>query len=169
MLKRNGYVLEQLLSPLVVYTTPEHEELKAIARDCITRHHAHHYLGFAATQWKLFEKESPPRVKPLLYTFRVLLTGIHLMDTGEVEANLRILNQNAKLSYVDELIERKLTGAEQGVLDAADVSFYRKEYDRLTLELETRHAATKLPEIPTGSAALNDLLVRLRLGENSTR
>ncbi|MBU6236232.1 MAG: nucleotidyltransferase domain-containing protein [Planctomycetes bacterium] len=169
MLKRNGYVLEQLLSPLVVYTTPEHEELKAIARDCITRHHAHHYLGFAATQWKLFEKESPPRVKPLLYTFRVLLTGIHLMDTGEVEANLRILNQNAKLSYVDELIERKLTGAEQGVLDAADVSFYRKEYDRLTLELETRHAASKLPEIPIGSAALNDLLVRLRLGENSTR
>lgn len=169
MLKRNGYVLEQLLSPLVVYTTPEHEELKAIARDCITRHHAHHYLGFAATQWKLFEKESPPRVKPLLYTFRVLLTGIHLMDTGAVEANLRILNQNAKLSYVDELIERKLTGAEQGVLDAADVSFYRKEYDRLTLELETRHAATKLPEIPTGSAALNDLLVRLRLGENLTR
>lgn len=169
MLRRNGYVLEQLLSPLVVYTTPEHEELKAIARDCITRHHAHHYLGFAATQWKLFEKESPPRVKPLLYTFRVLLTGIHLMDTGEVEANLRILNQNAKLSYVDELIERKLTGAEQGVLDAADVSFYRKEYDRLTLELETRHAASKLPEIPIGSAALNDLLVRLRLGENSTR
>lgn len=169
MLKRNGYVLEQLLSPLVVYTTPEHEELKAIARDCITRHHAHHYLGFAATQWKLFEKESPPRVKPLLYTFRVLLTGIHLMDTGEVEANLRILNQNAKLSYVDELIERKLTGAEQGVLDAADVSFYRKEYDRLTLELETRHAASKLPEISIGSAALNDLLVRLRLGENSTR
>ncbi len=29
MLKKNGYVLEQLLSPLVVYTTPEHEELKA--------------------------------------------------------------------------------------------------------------------------------------------
>lgn len=64
MLKRNGYVLEQLLSPLVVYTTPEYEELKAIAPSCITRHHAHHYLGFAATQWKLFEKESPPRVKP---------------------------------------------------------------------------------------------------------
>jgi predicted nucleotidyltransferase len=76
MLKRSGYVLEQLLSPLVVFTTPEHDELKAIAKDCITRHHANHYLGFACTQWKLFEKESPLRVKPLLYTFRVLLTGI---------------------------------------------------------------------------------------------
>jgi uncharacterized protein len=82
MLKKNGYVLEQVFSPLVVHTTPEHEELKAIAADCITRHHAHHYLGFAATQWKLFQKEDPPRVKPLLYVYRVLLTGIHLMRTG---------------------------------------------------------------------------------------
>lgn len=28
MLKKNGYVLEQLLSPLIVMTTPEHEELR---------------------------------------------------------------------------------------------------------------------------------------------
>src|ERR1043165_83342 len=84
LLKKNGYVLEQLLSPLVVHTTPEHDELKAIAKNCITRHHSHHYLGFADTQWKLFRKEDPPKVKPLLYVYRVLLTGIHLMRTGEV-------------------------------------------------------------------------------------
>src|ERR1700676_3923373 len=100
MLKKNGYVMEQLLSPLVVHTTPEHEQLKAIAPGCLTRHHAHHYLGFAATQWKLFQKESPPHVKPLLYVYRVLLTGIHLMRTGEVEANLIRLNETAKLSYL---------------------------------------------------------------------
>ena len=57
LLKRNGYVLEQVLSPLVVHTTPVHPELKEIAAQCVTRHHAHHYLGFAETQWKLFEKE----------------------------------------------------------------------------------------------------------------
>jgi uncharacterized protein len=163
MLKRNGYVLEQLLSPLVVFTTPEHEELKSIAASCITRHHAHHYLGFAATQWRLFEKESPPRVKPLLYTFRVLLTGIHLMKTGEVQANLCILNGSAKLSYLDELIHRKQTGAEKGVLDTADMEFYRVEYDRLTKELELSYEESTLPEMPSGRAALNDLLVRLRL------
>src|SRR6266545_1247504 len=32
LLKKNGYVLEQLFSPLVVHTTPEHEELKEICR-----------------------------------------------------------------------------------------------------------------------------------------
>src|SRR3984957_5783663 len=30
LLKKNGYVLEQVLSPLVVHTTPEHAELKEI-------------------------------------------------------------------------------------------------------------------------------------------
>ena len=81
-------MLEQLYSPLVVMTSPEHEELREIALRCITRHHSHHYFGFAETQWKLFEKERPRRVKPLLYVFRVLVTGIHLMRTGRVEANL---------------------------------------------------------------------------------
>src|SRR5688500_1266490 len=71
LLQKNGYVLEQLYSPLVVRAPPEHEELKSIAGGCITRHHAHHYCGFAETQWKLFEKESPRRVKPLLYVYRV--------------------------------------------------------------------------------------------------
>src|SRR5512133_45445 len=103
LLKKNGYVLEQLYSPLIVHTTPEHAELKQVATGCITRHHAHHYFGFAETQWRLFEKESPRRVKPLLYVYRVLLTGIHLMRTGEVEANLLHLNEEAPLDHVTDL------------------------------------------------------------------
>ena len=66
LLKRNGYVLEQLYSPLIVQSSAEHLELKQIATGCITRFHSHHYLGFAATQWGHFEAEQPPRVKPLL-------------------------------------------------------------------------------------------------------
>src|SRR3984893_10755612 len=112
LLKKNGYVLEQVFSPLVVHTTPEHAELKEIAVHCVTRHHAHHYLGFAETQWKLFEKENPPHVKPLLYVYRVLLTGIHLMRTGDIEANLVKLNAEFRLSQVDDLVGRKLAGKE---------------------------------------------------------
>lgn len=165
MLKKNGYVLEQVFSPLVVHTTPEHEELKQIAATCITRHHVHHYLGFAATQWKLFKKESPPRVKPLLYVYRVLLTGIHLMRTGVIEANVRRLNESARLSFIDDLIERKLAGPEKSLLPDADTEFYEGEYRRLVAELESASEASRLPERPSGRDALNDLLVRLRLSE----
>jgi predicted nucleotidyltransferase len=165
MLKKNGYVMEQLLSPLVVHATPEHEELKVIAADCLTKHHAHHYLGFAATQWKLFRKDTPPRVKPLLYVYRVLLTGIYLMKTGEIEANLVRLNDEAKLAHVSDLIARKVQGRESGALDDGDVGFHEREYERLTKELERVSEESRLPEHASGTAALNDLLVRVRLGQ----
>ncbi|MBD2182360.1 nucleotidyltransferase domain-containing protein [Aerosakkonema funiforme] len=161
LLKKNGYVLEQLYSPLVVRTTPEHEELKVIAKDCITRHHVHHYLGFAKTQWKLFEKER--RIKPLLYIYRVLLTGIYLMQTGVVEANLVTLNENFKLPYIPDLIARKLEGGEKSVLADVDIEFHQREFNRLLGELETASQNSTLPESPAAKQALNDLLIRLRM------
>jgi predicted nucleotidyltransferase len=168
MLKKNGYVLEQLHSPLVVHTTPEHAELRAIARLCVTRHHAHHYRGFAESQWRLFHKESPRRVKPLLYVFRVLLTGIHLMRTGEIDANLVRLNEDARLSYLNELVARKIAGPEQSTLADEDVAFYEREYQRLLAELEAAFAASTLREAAEGGDALDDLLVRLRLRDRSS-
>jgi uncharacterized protein len=163
LLKKNGYVLEQLYSPLAVHTTPGHEELKAIAKGCITRHHSHHYFGFAETQWRLFDKERPRRVKPLLYVYRVLLTGIHLMRTGEVEANLVRLNEEARLGHVDDLIARKLAGPEHSALGDGDVAFHRGEYERLVADLEGVYRTSALPERPSARPALNDLLVRLRM------
>lgn len=163
LLKRNGYVLEQLYSPLVVQSSPAHEELKAIAKGCVTRHHSHHYLGFAATQWSLFQKEGPPRVKPLLYVYRVLLTGIHLMRTGQIEANLIALNEDFGLPYIGELVSRKIHGPEKSKLEAPEVDFHRAEYERLVAQLETEAAVSKLRDEAAGREALNDLLVRVRL------
>ncbi len=165
LLKKNGYVLEQLYSPLIVHTTPEHTELKAIARGCITRHHSHHYFGFAETQWKLFLKQSPRRVKPLLYVYRVLLTGIWLMRTGGVEANLINLNEAFRLPCIPGLVARKLAGPEQSTLNDKDMAYHEGEYQRLRGELQAAHEASCLPELPGPQAreALNELLVRVRL------
>lgn len=163
MLRRNGYVLEQLLSPLVVATSPEHAELVDLAGGCVTRHHLHHYLGFARNQWRLFEQESPRRAKPLLYVYRVLLTGIHLLRTGEVEASLPRLNESFRLPYVDDLIAIKVSGAEQTPLGPADLAFHETEYLRLLEALEAAGRTSPLPEAPTARGALNDLLIRLRL------
>ncbi len=175
LLKKNGYVLEQLLSPLVVRTTPEHQELKKIARHrgqqgVITKHHSHHYFGFADTEWKLFLKESPRRVKPLLYVYRVLLTGIHLMRTGEIEANLLILNEAARLSFIPDLVARKLAGPEESTLDDADVAFHEAQYQKLRAELQSVFEGSLLPEMPSEETrqALNDLLVRVRMNGLST-
>jgi uncharacterized protein len=165
----NGYVLEQLLSPLVAATTAVHAELQAIGRRCATRMHVRHYLGFARTQWRLFESESPPRVKPLLYVYRVLRTGLHLLRTGDVQADLAVLDAEAPLPGVAELIARKRAGAEQGTLDAAAVPFHRAAYERLLDELRQAPESSPLPPtlLPTVERELHDFLVRTRLAPGS--
>lgn len=163
LLKKNGYVMEQVFSPLVLQAAPEFEELRDIAKGCLTRHHSHHYFGFADTQWNLFEKEAPRRVKPLLYVYRVLLTGIHLMRTGEVEANLVALNREFQLPWIDDLIARKLAGSEHQMIEDEDVDFHRDQVEHLKGKLEDAFRQSDLPERPAGRERLDDLLVRLRM------
>lgn len=165
MAKPNGYVLEQLLSPLVVVTTPFHAELCELGRRCVTRLHVRHYLGFAKSQWQLFASEQSPRVKPLLYVYRVLLTGLHLLRTGELQADLSVLDQQAKLPHVAELIARKRQGAEQGTLDAAELPFHRQQFERLFEALRQAPEYSPLPATLPNEVvdALHAFLVRVRL------
>jgi hypothetical protein len=157
---RNGYVLEQLLSPLVVVTTPVHAELTSLTPALITRHHAHHYLGFAATQERLYTNTG--QLKPALYTLRVLLTGIHLMRTGRLETNLAVLG--AGLAYVPDLIDAKRE-AEHGPLPAGAGEHLAADVPRLRTELEAARDASTLPvhAAPAAVDALHDLVVRTRL------
>ncbi len=161
LLRRNGYVLEQLLSPLVVASSPLHEELIALAPACLTRHHAHHYLGFARTQWGFFERTG--ELKPLLYTFRVLSTGIHLMRTCSVVADLTELDHAP--AYVAELIEAK-RAAEHGTLPAAAPARERLAADvaDMTARLVAERDRSPLPERSSAESDLHDLVVRARLG-----
>ncbi|MFB9538018.1 nucleotidyltransferase domain-containing protein [Streptomyces violaceus] len=160
MLRRNGYVLEQLLSPLVVHTTATHEELVALAPGVLTSHHAHHYRGFAATQLRLFEKSG--ELKPLLYTFRVLLTGIHLMRSAEVQAHLpTLLGEVDAPAYLPELVAAKAE-REHGAADV-DHLRVRSDVERLQVMLDEAQQVSALPQTPVVHDALHDLVVRVRL------
>lgn len=164
LLEPNGYVLEQVSLPLVPLTTPEHEELKAIARGMITRWHAAHYLGFAVNEWKLVMRQPGKRVKRLLYVYRVILAGRHLLRTGEVEANLPRLNEEQPLPYISELIARKKRGPENLAMADEELAFHERENVRIREELRQAGEESSLPDESTAGTALDDLLVRLRLG-----
>ena len=56
LVKPNGYVLEQILSPLVVLTSPAHGEPKALARAGLSKKLYHHYAGFARGEWRDYQK-----------------------------------------------------------------------------------------------------------------
>ncbi|MEE6258987.1 nucleotidyltransferase domain-containing protein [Plantactinospora sonchi] len=166
LLRRNGYVLEQLLSPLVVVTGDVHAELVALAPGTLTRHHAHHYRGFARTQQRLYAGSG--ELKPLLYTFRTLLTGIHLMRSGELLAHLPTLADHLAEApaYLDTLVAAKAAGEHRRLAGLPDAPAAHRLDDDLTALHETLDQAqrdSRLPEQPGAEAALHDLLVRVRL------
>ncbi|WP_031075671.1 DNA polymerase beta superfamily protein [Streptomyces sp. NRRL S-118] len=161
MLRRNGYVLEQLLSPLVVATTDAHAELVSHAPGVLTTHHAHHYRGFAGTQWRLYERSG--ELKPLLYTFRALLTGIHLMRAGEVQAHLPTLLAAVDApAYLPELIEAKAAAEHGPAGGAVDTARVRADVEALHTALDEAQAGSSLPDAPVAYDALHDFVVRVR-------
>jgi hypothetical protein len=166
MLRRNGYVLEQLLSPLVLRTSPLHAQLIELAPAVLTRQHAHHYRGFARTQWTLFERTD--ELKPLLYTFRALLTGIHLMRSAEVVANLPTLAELVGApSYLGDLVAAK-AAAENGLRSeirrGPEVSRLAVDVAALQAELDAAQQTSRLPDQQGGRRELHQLVVRARLG-----
>ncbi|QBD83197.1 nucleotidyltransferase [Ktedonosporobacter rubrisoli] len=169
LLKKNGLILEQIYSPVLVQALPELEELKDIARKCISRHHKHHYYGYAQDQWKLLNRSEVGSIKNLLHVYRVLLTGLHLLRSGEVETNLLCLGEMFQLTSLPDLIARKQAGGQKAVLDKGEIALHRAEYERLLQELEQAASVSTLPEGATlaEKRALNDLLIRLRLQYSS--
>jgi predicted nucleotidyltransferase len=163
MTNHNGYVLEQLFSPLVVLSTPAHEELIELGKGCVTKPTVRHYQGFAHGRRKRLA-EPAPTVKHLLYAYRVLLTGIHLMQTGVVVANIQVLNERFRITEVDELVARKRSGAEKMLLESRELAEHGRLLDLLEQRLQAAHDTSTLPDEPTTQAALNDFVVRARLG-----
>jgi len=163
MVSHNGYVLEQLYSPLVVLATPAFAELRELGKGCITRPTVRHYQGFARGRRKRLA-EPEPTVKHLLYAYRVYLSGIHLMRAGEVVANISVLNELFRLREVEELVLRKRQGAEKMALNSAEIADHERLLDGLEAQLEQAFIDSSLPNEPTTVGALNEFVVRLRLG-----
>ena len=160
LVKNNGYVLEQIFSPLVVRGQEFLDELRPIAVRCVTKHHYHHYRGFYASQRRLIDKQQQKRAKAILYAYRVLMTGIHLMRTGLIEANLLNLNQEFGFSYLDELVASKVT--EKVAPEGLDWDFHAANLDRLEAQLDQEFERSTVTEYRDADA-VNELLVRLRL------
>ena len=159
LVRNNGYILEQVFSPIVVSGQEFLDELRPIAKSCITKNHFYHYRGFFGTQKKLIKKQTPVTAKAVLYAYRVLCTGIHLLNYGRVITNLNFLADEMRLSFISDLIKSKV---KEKVEFKFDVNEHLTRLDELESELERAFAGTKLPEFPDRDA-VNNLLIRLRL------
>ncbi|MEZ4320710.1 MAG: nucleotidyltransferase domain-containing protein [Myxococcota bacterium] len=159
LLKGNGNVLERLASPYQLVASDVLTELRAWMPDLLSRRCHGHYAGYL--QGMRREHARDGRVKSLLYAYRVALTGIHVLRTGEVEANLPVLARTYGVDGLDALIERKRS-AERGTLDPGEEVSHLLVLDRLGAELDAARDSSPLPEHPGLAPELDGWLVELR-------
>ena len=159
LVKNNGYIMEQVFSPLVVHGQSLLDRLRPLATACLTRNHFYHYRGFLGTQRKLIEKQVAKKAKTVLYAYRVVLTGTFLMQNGSIETDLRKLVQQFDVQGIQELIDSK---THEKITVDLDWDFHSQQIDRLESEMETAFEASALPEKPDRES-INQLLIALRL------
>lgn len=159
LLKGNGNVLEDLYSPLVVLSSPLHDELKELGKGCITKQVALHYKGMAFNQQRRMQNNE---LKKYIHTYRCLLMGIHLMLTGNLEMDLPTLANEYAYTTIHRLIEWKLQGLDY-LPDGERAEYHTENFAMLTDLLMDAQRGSHLPEQATTGKELEQLVIRVRL------
>ena len=158
---KNGYVLEQIFSPFVVLAWPGFERLRALARGSLNRSLYHHYRGWAHSRWKVFTSEEPKRVKTLLNVYRVLLTGTHILEASEVDANLQRRATERGLDSVIDLIECKRRG--EATLGREEVERHAQRVSALEAAMHRAYENSRLPDSAPNLDEIDEFLIETRL------
>jgi hypothetical protein len=129
----------------------------------IARHVYHAYAAYAKgkhQEWRAEALQGQGRLKPLLYAYRVSLTGIHLLRTGEVNTSLADLAPVYGYGHLLDLIAAK--NAEH-IAVPLPVAEHDHALNALQEELRVAYETCPLPNEPQNRPALNDFVVRVRL------
>ena len=159
----NGNMAERILSRYQLIdpsTSEEVRELQALAQGALSRRFARHYGGFFRGCCREHERE--PTAKTMLYSYRVALTGIHLLRTGQLNANLADLAPDYGFSDVDELIALKRSATEQGALPELLDAQHRTRWPTLDAMLGQSKESSSLPTECANSDDVHAWLVQTR-------
>lgn len=159
LLAGNGNFFERILGRLTAARSELLDELRPLAERALSRRVHKHYRGFAQSQVRFLEKE--PTAKKLLYVLRTATTGIHLLETGEMEPDLSRLMARYELADAQVIIERKRAG-ERVALPPEVLDFWRPRIAALLERLDAARESSVLPEAPGGEAELRDWLLGVR-------
>jgi hypothetical protein len=139
------------------------EVVDAVEIDYTSNELAHALSGILAGNGNFIERVlgPEPTAKKLLYVLRTAATGIHALETGEIEPDLTRLMDAYGLSLAATLVERKRAGERAG-LDVGLLDVWRPRVDRLLARLEEAHDSSFLPDEPRNEADVRRWLVSVR-------
>lgn len=159
ILAGNGNFLERILGRMTARGSTLLDELRVLAKGALSRRVHKHYRGFAQSQLRFLEKE--PTAKKLLYVLRTTTTGIHLLETGELEPDLSRNMIRHDLADAQVIIERKRAG-ERVALAPEVLDRWRPRIEALFGRLDAAHESSVLPEAPRNEVELRDWLLGVR-------
>jgi len=157
----NGNYAERILGEHRFFESPESTSLAPLVERAMSRRMHRHYHGFATSQMKEVEEKEIVTAKKVLYVLRTALTGIHLMKTGKLIADVTKLL--AEYGYLDarELVAAKRAG-EKAPLEPLVVLKWKNELRRAFTLLDEARDKSPLPEEAPNRADLEQWLIELR-------
>ncbi len=168
LLAGNGNLIERFLGPFPLIWTPAGARLRELAQGSLSRRCYHHYRGFAKGVLREYEAEKlkgEARAKRLLYAYRVLLTGRHLLLAGQLCTDVtQLADLYGHQGPVAELVEIK-RHAEYALVP--EDTAYLKDLAKVQADLDAALEASALPEQARNAQEVGDFMVQLRLAASS--
>jgi len=161
LLRGNGNVLERIFTPIQLTSSEATSELAELARGALSTRFFPHYRGYFAGMCR--EHASSPRAKSLLYTYRVALTGVHLLRAGVVRGDVLANAAEHGVTGVEELIAFKREHGEKAAIDPRLDAEHRARWPALEAMLERARDESALPAEPPNRAAFDAWLIERRL------
>lgn len=163
LLRGNGNVLERLMTPLQLVEGDDLDQLRHLARGALSKRFASHYRGYFGGMCREHARAEAPQAKTLLYAYRVALTGVHLLATGEVRGDVVENARDHGLADVEELVAFKRDAKEKSALPADLDAKHRARWPELEAMLGEALAQSPLPDEPPNADAIDAWLVNRRL------
>lgn len=167
LLEGNGTALEELYSPIQVKITPEGKELQSLGKGCITKRCYYHYTGFGRNALGRLRTRMYRDLREILFIYRIYLTGLNLLETGEVVVDLNWLSDKYACTLPKELISAVDKGKTQPQTfepDPLQIRSVESDVERLKSLMDESLGKTKIPDTPDEKTIkrLNEFLLKLR-------
>lgn len=159
LLRGDGNVLERILNPLQLVESEDLRKLRCVAEGSVCRLYYNHYNDFARGLLKDHETNPTPTVRRVLQAYRTALSGIHLLQTGELLYHLPTLAHSYGQDRLEELISIARSDAEAKLPEG---SHWINHLARLHPALEKAANESPLPPDPPNAAEVEEYLLDMR-------
>lgn len=163
LLAGNGNMLERIMSPFQLYETGELDELRQLAMNSLSKRFFNHYRGYFKGMCTEHLRNENPRAKTLLYSYRVALTGVHLLTTGKLEADINITAVEYGFGDIVDLVAFKREQGEKSALPSEKDEAFKSRWPELENLLDRACDESHLPDEPPNRDEISQWLKAKRL------